>query len=130
LAGFTNSMEVALLEHAFKISPMSVPGNITVALYTTTPDPETGVGGVEVSGGSYARQTVNAWTRSGTAPTQVANTNLVTFPTPSADWGLVTTFGILFDGVLVGVKALQYAKTINIDDAVTFPAGYLVVNLD
>lgn len=130
MAGFTAYAEAKLLEHAFKIANFPQPGNITVALYTTLPNTETGVGGVEVSGGSYARQTVNAWTKTGSSPTQVANTNVVTFPVPSADWGLVVGFAVFWDGVACGIESLTNPKYINIDDDVTWPAGLLIVRLN
>lgn len=57
-----------------------------IALFTVTPTES--AAGTEVTGSSYARQSVPAaqWTLSGTAPTQAANNTAVNFP-------VVTTTG-------------------------------------
>ncbi len=130
MAGTTNVGESAVLNHIFKGSAMAQPTAITVALFTTAPDPELGTGGVEVSGGSYARVACNAWTVSGTAPTQVANTSAINYVTPSAGWGLVTSYGVYFDGVLWFTGNLSASKTINSGDTVSFASGAMVFTLD
>ena len=130
MAGATNTGESALLNHVFKGTPLAQPTAITVALFTTAPDPELGTGGVEVSGGSYARATCNAWTISGTAPTQAANTSAITFITPSAGWGLVTSYGLYLDGVLWFTGNISASKTINSGDTVSFASGAMVFTLD
>lgn len=107
------------------------PTTLFIGLFTTDPT-DTG-GGVEVTGGSYARvalaSTLANWagtqsTASTTASTgntgTTSNNTVLTFPTPSANWGVVTGFGI-FDAATAGnlliFGALTVSKTINNGDA-------------
>lgn len=120
------------------------PSTLYVALYTAAPS-DSG-GGTEVSGGSYARVSVSsslanwAGTQSAGSTTassgtggQTSNNNAITFPTPSANWGTVTHFGI-FDasssGNLLIWGALTASKTVNNGDpAPSFVAGALQITL-
>lgn len=56
MAALTNFLEQALLDHVFRGIAYTPPTTIYLALFTTAPD-DAG-GGVEVTGGSYARQQV------------------------------------------------------------------------
>lgn len=121
------------------------PTNVYVALLTAAPS-DTG-GGTEVTGGSYARVTVASslanWAgtqsagsttaSSGTGGT-TSNNNAITFPAPTADWGVVTHVGI-YDassaGNLLIWSALTVAKTINNGDAApSFAAAALTFQID
>ncbi len=89
--------------------------NVYVALFTTAPADD-GTGYVEVSGGSYARVLMarsTAWSAitGGTAPHQISNNSVLTFPTPSANWGTVVAIGI-FDVVTLNSGNLLYWNTI------------------
>jgi hypothetical protein len=121
------------------------PTNLYFALYTATPS-DTG-GGTEVSGGSYARvsyasslanwagtQGAGTTTASTGTSGQTSNNSVVTFPAPTANWGVVTAYG-LFDaasgGNLIAWGSLTTSKTINNgDSAPSFAAGSLVITLD
>ncbi len=125
----TNYLEGELVKHLFRTGSFTKPSVLALGLFTSAPG-ETG-GGTEVSGGSYARVQVNPLDANWTAPAggngQTANANLLTFPTPTADWGVVTHFG-LFDatsgGNLLIYGALNNPKTINNGDpAPEIPAG-------
>jgi hypothetical protein len=93
----------------------------------------------EVTGGSYARVSVAnssaQWDAAGgSTDGTTANTNAITFPTPSADWGQVTHFG-LWDasssGNLWVCSALTASKNINDGDpAPSFAAGALTIQYD
>ena len=88
------------------------PANLDYALLRAAPS-DTG-GGTEVAGGSYARVTVasslvnyagtqaaaSTTASSGTSGT-TSNNGAITFPAPSANWGVVTHFGV-YDASLVG----------------------------
>lgn len=67
-----------------------------LALFTTAPTADDGTGGVEVSGGSYARVATNGdWAAaSGTTPVTIANNATISFPAATANWGTVVAFGI------------------------------------
>ena len=62
-----------------------------------------------------------------------ANANGVQFPTATADWGLITHFGI-FDaasgGNLLMVGELSPTQQVYTDDIPVIRAGDIVVNLD
>lgn len=121
------------------------PTSVFVGLFTANPS-DTG-GGTEVSGGSYARVAVasslTAWagtqaaastTASSGATGTTSNNNVITFPAPTAAWGVVTGIGI-FDATTAG-NLLFYApltvnKTINNGDAApSFAAAQLTVQID
>lgn len=78
MTAMTDFLEEALLDHVLKISAYTVPTNLYVALWTTTPADD-GTGGVEVTGGSYARQLCNGW-GAGAADNERSNTAALTFP--------------------------------------------------
>lgn len=116
-----------------------------VGLLTANPTDSTA--GTEVTGGSYARvaiaSTLAAWAgtqsagstaaSSGTGGT-TSNNGAVTFPAPTANWGVVTGFGIydaLTGGNLIAFAALTVSKTVNNGDAApSFAAGALTFQID
>lgn len=115
------------------------------ALLTATPS-DTG-GGTEVSGGSYARVAVNStlanWAGTQSAASTTASTGTaaitsnngaITFPSPTANWGVVTHFA-LYDAATTGNllywAALTVSKTVNNGDAApSFAAAALTVTED
>ena len=121
------------------------PTNTYIALLTAAPS-DSG-GGTEVSGGSYARVTYasslanwagtqSAGSTSASSGTggQTSNNNAITFPAPTANWGVVTHLGI-YDassgGNLLYWVALTASKTINNGDAApSFAAGALTITED
>ena len=135
----TDYLENKLADHIFRTTTFTQPTILGVALYTAAPG-ETG-GGTEVTGGSYARVANNPlnanWNgthgnttgvSSGTGGL-VTNAGTITFPAPTANWGVVTHFGLLDNtsgGNLLIYGALTVSKTINnADPAPTFPATTL-----
>lgn len=85
----------------------------------------------EVSGGSYARQSV-AWNAPSGGVTN--NTSLITYPTATAGWGNVISYGV-YDASTLGnlllwpTGGLTAAKTVNTGDTPTFAASALQVAL-
>ena len=91
----SNYLANNLLAHVFGDTPYSPPATFYVALFTTMPNAD-GSGGVEVSGGSYARAAstndVSNWPD---ASSRVkANAIDITFVQASAEWGSVVGAGI------------------------------------
>lgn len=136
MAGKTNYLEGALLNHIFRTTGLSQPTNVYVALFTAAPS-DAG-GGTEVSGNAYARVAIARadaqWNAPAGTPRAITNVNAVNFPTPTpSGWGTVTHFGI-FDassgGNLLYWAALTQSKTINASDTVSFAAGALSVSED
>lgn len=134
----SNFWENELIDHLFRARSYTAPTDIYFALYTAAPG-ETG-GGTEVSGGSYARvqvacgfanfegtggETTNADSAGTGGATQ--NRNAITFPAPSANWGVASHFAGLdasTSGNFYFYGALAAAKTINNGDpAPSFAAG-------
>lgn len=125
-----NYLSLKQLDGALGGADFVRPATVYVALYTTAP---TGSGGgVECSGGAYARVPVtnnatNFPAASGSTPTK-ANGTAITFPTATASWGTATHFGI-FDAASAGnglhFGALSTARLIAIGDTPSFAASAL-----
>ena len=130
MPGLSNYAEDLVLDWLFTTTSVTRPTTWFVALYTVAPSE--GGGGTEVSGGSYARQSVT-FTVSGTAPTQAANSTAVEFPTATGSWGTVVAAAI-FDastsGNMLAYADLTTSKTIDSGDVLRFNASTLVVTLD
>ncbi len=137
MAGLTNYLEDKIMNHVFGSTTFTKPSNWYVGLLTATPSDS--AGGTEVTGGSYARM-VCAFTITGTGTAQAANTSAITFPTATADWGIVGWVGIydaLSGGNLAAYQNLQKSdfsttttKTINDGDIFKFNASTIKIQLD
>ena len=135
MSGWTNGEEQDILEYWF--SGTALPNTPThIGLFTTIPADD-GTGGVEVSGGSYARQ---AFARNGTnwgtsaagAPSTIQSLVDITFPEATASWGTVVAWGYftaLSAGTLLFFGALDTNKLIDTGDTAKFTAGNLVAKL-
>ena len=126
-------LEVEIIKHLFRTGSFTKPTILGIALFTAAPS-DAG-GGTEVTGGSYARVDTPPldanWDATSGTDGLTANTGIITFATPTANWGTITHFGI-FDattgGNLLYHGALTSSKTVNNGDpAPTFPAGALTV---
>lgn len=126
MSAFSNYLENKVLLHVFGATAYTAPTTLYLALYTVAPD-DTG-GGTEVSGTSYARQTVAFTVVNDTA----SNTSAVEFPTAGSSWGTVVAVGI-FDastsGNLLAYGNLTSSKTIASGDVFRVPAGDLDITL-
>ena len=155
MSAFSDFAENKLIDWLFRAQAIGITGasaaagtgptTLYVALLTAAPS-DTG-GGTEVSGGSYARVAVTSslanWAgtqsagsttaSSGTGGT-TSNNNAITFPAPSANWGVVTHVGI-YDassaGNLLVWTGLTTSKTVNSGDAApSFAAAALTFQID
>ncbi len=145
MAAKSDYLENKLIDHVFRGQAYTAPATLYVALLTAAPS-DAG-GGTEVSGGSYARVGVTAslanfagtqsagstTASSGTGGT-TSNNGAITFPAPTANWGVVTHWAI-YDaasaGNLLFHAALTTSKTINNGDAApSFAAAALSVQED
>jgi hypothetical protein len=129
MADLSDYLENALIAHIFRNTNFSRPANIYVALFTSATS-DAG-GGTEVSGGSYARVAVptgasSEWAAESGGAT--SNSNVITFPTATGDWGTITHCA-LFDasggGNMLFHKALTASKQIDSGDVFRFPVGDL-----
>src|SRR5687767_1735417 len=135
MSAASDYLEVELRKHIFRTGSFTKPTVLAVALYTAAPG-ETG-GGTEVSGGSYARvqrDPLDAnWTAASATDGLTDNAAALTFPSPTANWGVVTHFAILdatSGGNFLVYGALTQSKTVNNGDAApNFPIGALDVTI-
>ena len=137
MAGLTNYLEDKIWNHVFGSTTYTKPTNWYIGLLTATPSDS--ATGTEVSGGSYARQ-VCAFTITGTGIALATNTSAITFPTATADWGIVGWIGIydaVSSGNLVAYQNLQKSdfsttttKTVNDGDIFKFNASTIKITLD
>lgn len=119
------------IDYILRQQAFTPPTTVYVALATSTGSPA--ACGTEVTGGSYARVAVSSslanWAGTQGATTTTAssgtsgttsNNATITFPAPTAAWGVVTEFCV-FDastsGNLLFRAALTTSKTINNGDA-------------
>jgi len=124
---FSDYLETEILDHVFAGNAYTAPATIYIGLHTSNPDEDDS--GTEVSGGSYARQSM-AFTVSGNT---ASNSAAVEFPTATASWGTISHVG-LYDastaGNLLAYAALTASKTIDSGDVFRVPSGDLDITLD
>ena len=124
---FSNYLENKVLDHVFGGSAYTAPATLYVGLFTS--DPGEAGAGTEVSGGSYARQTIT-FTVTGS---QASSSAAVEFPTATASWGTIT-YAAVYDAVsggnLLASGALTTSKTIDSGDVVRIPSGDFDIDLD
>lgn len=122
---YSDFLENKVTAHVFSGTSYTPP-TLYVALFTSaTADNGTGT---EVSGGSYARQTMTMTTTGDTA----SNTAAIEFPTASASWGTVTHMAVydaVTGGNMLAHGALTASKTIDSGDVFRFPAGDVDITL-
>jgi hypothetical protein len=125
MAGKSDYLENAVLNTLRNVS-LAV-ANVYVALFTTLPG-EDATGGVEVSGGSYAREAV---TFNAPAAGNMGSAADVVFPQATASRGTIVGFG-LYDassgGNLLYFNNLTASKLIDSGDQLKFPAGSVQVS--
>lgn len=127
MAEMSNYLENALINATLRATTFTSPSVVYVGLYTT--DPTDANTGTEVSGGSYARQSVTFG-----APSNGVSTNsaAVEFPQCTSTWGTVSHIGILdasTSGNLYYHTALDSSKTIETGDVFKIAIGNLSVTL-
>ena len=127
MAEMSNYLENALINATLRNTSYTSPTTVYLALYTNDPtDADTGT---EISGGSYARQSITFG-----APSNGTSTNsaAIEFPAATANWGVVTHVGIrdaLTSGNLLYHTALDASKTINNGDIFKILTSNLSVTL-
>lgn len=121
MAAFGTYLANALGDESLRATAYAAPATVYLALHTANPTVDGS--GAEVTGGSYARQSIafDAFALGVTA-----NTSLITFPTATADWGTVTHWGIRdasTAGNLLYFGAFTASRIVNTGDVYTVPAG-------
>jgi hypothetical protein len=127
MAEMSNYLENALINVTLRNTAYTTPTTVYLALYTTDPtDADTGT---EVTGGSYARQSITFG-----APSNGVSTNsaAIEFPQCTASWGTVTHVGIRdasTAGNLLYHTPLDASKTIDSGDIFKIAISSLSVTL-
>lgn len=130
MANISTYLADALLDHSFGEGSYTEP-TCYVALFTTNPTMPAGTGGVEVSGGSYARVALASLMGAASAG-QITNSSVVTFPTATASWGTVVGGGIydaLTGGNLLMAGPLTTSQAVGSGNTFSFPASNLTGDL-
>ena len=143
MSNLTNYAENKFVDAMFRGQALGAPATMYFALFTSDPT-ETGAAGTEVSGGSYARvavtasltnfagtQSAGSTTASSGTSGQTSNNIAITFPAPTANWGVASHWALM-DASTAGnawvYGALTANKTINNGDpAPSFPIASLVL---
>lgn len=131
MSQMSDFLEASIRTHIFRTGSYTKPTGLNIDIYTAAPG-EAG-GGTKVSGGSYAavaRNPLDAnWTAASSTDGLTDNAAAITFPTPTANWGIVTHVGIEDQAAnLLLYGALTVSKTVNTGDpAPNFPIGALAV---
>ena len=135
MSQMTDYLENKLADLLFRTAGFSKPTQLNYRLFTAAPG-EAG-GGTEVSGGSYAAVNLapsdsnyngthgnTAGASSGTSGL-VDNAVAITFPAPTANWGLITHMAVNDESANMLIHgALSVSKTVNNGDpAPSFPIG-------
>jgi hypothetical protein len=127
MAEMSNFLENSLINATLRNTAYTSPTTVYLALYTSDPtDADTGT---EVSGTSYARQSITFG-----APSNGATTNsaAIEFPQAGGSWGTVAYIGIRdasTSGNLLYHTPLDASKTIATGDVFRIAAGSLSVTL-
>lgn len=133
MSAMTDYLEDNIVKHIFRTGSYTKPAALWVRLFTAMPG-ETG-GGTEVTGGSYAavqRDPLDAnWTATAAGDGHTDNAAAITFPAPTANWGVIVGFAIAdasTAGNMLIYGALTVNKTVNNGDAApSFAIGALDV---
>jgi hypothetical protein len=116
-------LENKVLDHVLGTTSYTMPATVYIGLSTASFNDDNS--GTEISGGSYARQSI-AFDAAASGTTD--NTSAVDFPVATANWGTVSHYG-LFDassgGNLLVHGAFASSKTVETGDVLRIGAGEL-----
>lgn len=127
MAEFTDSMENTIIDHLLRNQAYTPAGTTFVALFTTATD-DAG-GGTEVTGGSYVRQNAGLSAAAGGTTSNAAD---ITFPTATANWGVVSHCALMTlatAGTMLMHSILDASKTVNNGDTFKISAGSIDVTV-
>jgi hypothetical protein len=129
MAAISDYLENKLLDHVLRNTSLTSPSAVFLALYSASPT-DTGAAGTEISGGSYARQTI---TFGAAASGTISNSAEISFTTMPActvafigvhDHLTNANANMLFHG------ALSASKSVDAGDTFKIAIGDLDISLD
>ena len=122
----SNYLENKLIDHALGTTTFTKPTTVYAALYTVAPSDSSA--GTEVTGGSYARQTITFSAASSGSASNNTNVDFNTMPASTvvavAVLDASTAGNVLFWGTLTT------NRTVTAGDSIRIASGALVVSLD
>ena len=123
MSAMSDYLENKVLDHVLGTTSYTMPATIYIGLSTASFNDDNS--GTEISGGSYARQSISF---DAAASGTTDNTSAVDFPVATANWGTVSHYG-LFDassgGNLLVHGAFASSKTVETGDVLRIGAGEL-----
>jgi hypothetical protein len=129
MAEFSDYMENKIIDQMRNVAGVQVAAYLALFTAATGLEADSGWSATEVSGGSYARQLAGLSAASGGAS---SNASDITFPTATADWGVIT-HAALMDAITGGHvlmwTPLDASKTVNNGDTLKFNAGDLDITV-
>lgn len=128
MASMSDYLENKVIDHVNGTAAYTSPSTVYVALFTS-PTSDSG-GGTEVSGGSYARQSITFGPAS--SGTAVSNVNIV-FPKATAAWGVITHAAIMdaaSGGNMLFHGPLNSSREIKTNDQFQFASGDITNSID
>jgi len=129
--GFSDYLELELLDHVFKGDAFAASSAIYVSLHTGDPGEDGSNEHTEANG--YARITALAKFGTVASAGSIANDAAIEFAAcTGSDWTEVTHFGIwdaLTAGNFLAGGALSASKTVQVGDTASFAIGALTISL-
>jgi len=129
MSAASDYLEDKVLDHVLTNTAYTSPTTVYIGLWTADDGLEAGTITSEVSGGSYARQSVTFSASSGGA---TSNSATVTFPTATANWGTITHVAVMDASTAGNVLfhgAVTTSKTIESGDTFQISSGNLDITL-
>lgn len=129
MSAASDYLENAVLNHVLGGANYTPAVTLYIGLWTADGGLEQGTLTGEVSGGSYARQTV---TFDAAAAGSSSNSATVTFPAATANWGTITHVAVMDAATAGNVLfhgAVTTSKTIETGDTFQISAGNLTISL-
>jgi hypothetical protein len=129
MSAASDYLENEVLDHILGNGAYTAPTDIYVGLWTADDGLESGTVTSEVSGGSYARQTM---TFDAAAAGSADSAATVTFPTATANWGTITHVALMdasTGGNVLFHGSVTTSKTIESGDTFQISAGNLTISL-
>jgi len=129
MSAASDYLENEVLDHVLGNGAYTPAATIYVGLWTADDGLESGTLTSEVSGGSYARQSITFDAATGGSADSAAT---VTFPAATANWGTITHVALmdaLTSGNVLFHGSVTTSKTIESGDTFQISAGNLTISL-
>lgn len=129
MSAASDYLENEVLDHVLGNGAYTPASTIYVGLWTADDGLESGTLTSEVSGGSYARQSITFDAATGGSADSAAT---VTFPAATANWGTITHVALMdaaTSGNVLFHGSVTTSKTIESGDTFQISAGNLTISL-